>query len=233
MVKDLFGLPAWNSNLYGNLWHIIALFYPLYFIYVVAAGAADSIVEEERLETIVYLNNLSIGRDVVLMTKVAERLVISFISCLVLAVENSVFFLLLRSGQMAVTVIKYYTALFLIGWVYIAIAIFVASYSKTEKGCEDKIFAIMIIPFLSARLYAVIGFFGDLLVATGREGKIVDVIGVVSDKLQVLTLISPITWCWPSVQVRGLYVLCGIVVIVFLVTIGYSIYTSDVIYRDR
>lgn len=233
MIKDLLGLPAWNAKLYGNIWQIVALFYPFYYIYTAMSGLAGAVVEEERLETVVYLKNLSIERSTILLAKGCMWIALSFVNCLALLIENALFFLLLRAGQMEITMLKYYMSLFLIGILYMGIAVFVASYSQREKNCEDKIFGILLIPFLLARIYAVVGFFADLLAATGREGAVTDTIGIVADKLNMLTLISPITWCWPAARISWIYVICGVAVAVVMTIAGYSIYTREgVIYRN-
>lgn len=234
MVKNLFSLPAWNRCLYGNIWQVFSLFYPFFMVYTVMSGLAGAIIEEERLETVVYLKNLSIERNVLMLTKGFLWIVQSLVICLALMLENLLFFLLLQVGQMAVSVLKYYTGLFLVSLIYMAIALFLASFSKRERVCEDKIFAILVIPFLLARIYAVVGFMGELLVATNREGNVTDIIGMISEKLKVLTVVSPLVWSWPDIQINGLYVFCGIAVAIIMTVAAYSIYTHEkVIYRNR
>lgn len=234
MVKNLLSLPAWSRSLYGNIWQIFSLFYPFFLVYRVMTGLAGAIIEEERLETVVYLKNLSIDRNVLIQAKGILWVVQSFAICLVLMIENVLFFLILRAGQMAVTVLKYYTDLFLVSLIYMAIALFLASFSQRESICEDKIFGVLVIPFLLARMYAVAGFMADLLVVAKREGKITDTINMIAEKLKVMTVISPLTWCWPEIQINGLYVLIGIIVTVIMATAAYSIYTHEkVIYRNR
>ena len=180
MVKNLLSLPAWSRSLYGNIWQIFSLFYPFFLVYRVMTGLAGAIIEEERLETVVYLKNLSIDRNVLIQAKGILWVVQSFAICLVLMIENVLFFLILRAGQMAVTVLKYYTDLFLVSLIYMAIALFLASFSQRESICEDKIFGVLVIPFLLARMYAVAGFMADLLVVAKREGKITDTINMLS-----------------------------------------------------
>lgn len=234
MVKNLLSLSAWKGNLYGNIWQVFSLIYPFFLVYEVMSGLAGAIIEEERLETVVYLKNLSIGRNVLMRTKGLIWLAESFIICLLLMIENMLFFLMLRAAHMALTVFRYYTALFLVSLIYMAIALFMASFSQRESICEDKIFGVLAIPFLLARMYAIAGFMADIMVAAKREGKIIDMIYMIADKLKVMTVLSPLTWCWQEIQVNGLYLLCGIVVTVIMTTAAYSIYTHEkVIYRNR
>lgn len=234
MVKNLLSLSAWSRNLYGNIWQIFSLIYPFFLVYEVMSGLAGAIIEEERLETVVYLKNLSIGRNVLMQTKGLIWLVQSFTICLLLMIENMLFFLMLRAAHMTLTVLRYYTALFLVSLIYMAIALFLASFSKRESICEDKIFGVLVIPFLLARMYAIAGFMADILVAAKREGKITDMLYIIADKLKTMTVISPLTWCWQEIRVNGLYILCGIAVTVIMATAAYSIYTHEkVIYRNR
>lgn len=234
MIKNLLSLPAWKGNLYGNIWQVFSLIYPFFFIYEVMSGLAGAIIEEERLETVVYLKNLSISRNVLMQTKGLIWIIQSFTICLLLMIENMLFFLILRAAHMVLVVFQYYTALFLVSLIYMAIALFLASFSQRESVCEDKIFGVLVIPFLLARMYAIAGFMADIMVATKREGKIIDIIYMIADKLKVMTVLSPLTWCWQEVRVNGLYILCGIVVTVIMTTAAYSIYTHEkVIYRNR
>lgn len=234
MVKNLLSLPAWNRSLYGNIWQIFSLGYPFFLIYKVMSGLAGAIIEEERLETVVYLKNLSIDRNVLMQAKGLVWLAQSFVICLVLTMENVLFFLMLRADQMTLTVLRYYTGLFLVSLIYMAVALFMASFSQRESTCEDKIFGVLVIPFLLARMYAIAGFMADVLVAAKREGKITDTINMIADKLKVMTVISPLTWCWQEIRINGLYILCGIVVTVVMTIAAYSIYTHEkVIYRNR
>lgn len=234
MVKNLLSLPAWKRNLYGNIWQIISLLYPFFLLYTVMTGLSKTIIEEERLETVVYLKNLSISRNKLMQAKSLLWMVQSFVICLVLMLENMLFFLLLQTEQMIIIVIKYYTGLFLVSLIYMAISLFLASYNKQENICEDKILGILLIPFLLARIYAITNFMGDLLIATKRSGTITDTIRTISEKLKVMTLISPLTWCWSDIKINGMYIFCGIAVTAILTTAAYLIYTHEkVIYRER
>ncbi len=234
MVKDLLGLPSWNRNLYVNLWQILALIHPFYVIYTMMTGLSGSVISEERMETVVYLKNLSIGRSVLLGSKVLIWLAWLLIVSLVLGIENLLFFKVLRADQLLWTSFRYYMQLGLAALAYMAIALFLASFQKLESTCEDHIFAILILSFLLARLHAVIGLFGTLLTQTGREGKVLDTVYMLANKLQVLTLVSPMTWCWPAISVERNFIVCGVLITVILTVMGWSIYTHEkVIYRSR
>lgn len=226
MVKDIIGLPAWCKSLYGNVWQLISIFYPFYFIYCMMSGLAGSIIEEERLETVVFLRNLSIQRNTLLITKLFVWIAQAFLSCFVLFIENTVFFLCLSSGQMVVSSFWYYMGLFLVCLLYIGIAVFLASYQKRETPCEDRIVGILMIPFLIARIPAVIGFFGDLLEVTGRTGAAVSRLSDIAARLYSFNIVCPAVWCWQSSSISLLYVICGFLITMITLGMGYFIYTG-------
>lgn len=222
MVKDLLSLPAWNSNLYVNLWQLFALFYPIIFLYNVVSGLTASIIEEERLETVTFLHNLSVNRLQVLFGKLLVWCAVLCLSLLALLVENIIFFLIVGANNMLGAMVEHYLVFLFVGILYSIFAVFLASYHKTELDCEDTISTVMILTFLFARIYTLIQFLSDLFVATGREGAITERMDIIAQKLRILTVASPLTWCWPGVAMDGVYALCGVIVaVILLVAAGY------------
>lgn len=224
MTKDLLGLAAWNSHLYVNLWQFLALVYPIYHIYDMMTGLTRSIIEEERLETIVYLHNLSLDRKTVLGTKSLVWLLHTLLCMVILFAENLLFLMILHAERMIPMVGRYYVTLFAVCLLYITIALFIASFEKQEKASYNTIFAVIIVPLLIARIRAVIRFWAALLTATNRGGDLTDKLDWLVGKLKILEVLSPIAWCWPGVRITGLFVICGLCVAVVMLTAAVSIY---------
>ncbi len=222
MMKDLLSLPAWNSNLYINMWQLFALFYPIIFLYSIVSGLAASIIEEERLETLTYLHNLSVNRLQVMFGKMLVWCAVLCLSLFILLAENAIFFLIIGARNMLGMMVEHYLLFCFVGVLYIIFAMFLASYHRAESDCEDTISTIMILTFLLARIYTLIQFLCDLFVATGREGAITEQMDWVAEKLRIMTITSPLTWCWPGVNMRSIYVVCGIIIaVILLVAAGY------------
>lgn len=224
MTKDLLGLAAWNSNLYVNLWQLTALVYPLFHIYDMMTGLTRSIIEEERLETIVFLHNLSLDRGTVLGAKALVWLLHTSLCMVILFVENLIFLFILQAGRMILMVGRYYFTLFAVSLLYITIALFIASFEKQEKSSYNTILVVLIVPLLIARTRAVIRFGSALLVSTNRGGDLPDKLDWIVGKLGILEVLSPIAWCWPGVRISGLFVICGLGVSVVMLTAAVSIY---------
>ena len=222
MIKELLSLPAWSSRLYVNLWQLFALIYPIIFLYRMTIGLAGSIIEEERLETVTYLHNMSVSRLQLMLGKMLVWCEVVCVGLLMLLVENVVFFLILGAGNMIGMMVEHYVTLVFVAVIYSITAVFFASYHKKEGSCEDAIFSVVVLTFLIARIYTLIQFMSDLFVATGREGAITQKLDAIAEKLRILTIASPITWCWPGVYMRGIYVVCAVVIAgILLVAAGY------------
>lgn len=224
MTKDLLGLAAWNSHLYVNLWQLTALVYPLFHIYDMMTGLTRSIIEEERLETIVFLHNLSLDRGTVLGAKAVVWLLHTLLCMVILFAENLAFLLILHAERMILMVGRYYFTLFAVSLLYITIALFIASFEKQEKSSYNTILVVLIVPLLIARARAVIRFGSALLVATNRGGDFTDKLDWLVGKLGILEVLSPVAWCWPGERISGLFAICGLGVAVVMLTAAVSIY---------
>lgn len=224
MTKDLLGLAAWNSNLYVNLWQLMALVYPLFHIYDMMTGLTRSIIEEERLETIVYLHNLSLDRGTVLGTKALVWLLHTLLCMVIMFVENLLFLIILHAERMILMVGRYYVTLLAICLLYMTIALFIASFEKQERASYNTILVVLIVPLLIARIRAVIRFASALLVATNRGGNLTDRLDWLVGKLKMLEVLCPMTWCFPGERVSGLFGICGLGVAVVMLTAAVSIY---------
>lgn len=224
MTKDLLGLAAWNSHLYPNLWQFVALVYPLFHIYDMMTGLTRSIIEEERLETIVYLHNLSLDRGTVLWAKSLLWLLHTLLCMAILFLENLLFLLVLHAERMILMMGRYYVTLFAVSLLYITIALFIASFEKQEKASYSTILIGLIVPLLIARIPAVIRFLSVFLASTNRGGSFPDKLDGIAGKLQILEVLSPVTWCFPGERVSGLFAVCGLCVAVVMLVAAGSIY---------
>lgn len=224
MTKDLLGLAAWNSHLYVNLWQLAALVYPLFHIYDMMTGLTRSIIEEERLETIVYLHNLSLDRGTVLGTKALVWLLHTLLCMAIMVAENLIFLFILHAERMILMVCRYYVTLFAVCLLYITIALFIASFEKEERASYNTILAVLIVPLLIARIRAIIRFWAALLVATNRGGDLADKLDGIVGKLKILEVLSPMAWCWPGVRISGWFAICGLCVAIVMLTAAVSIY---------
>lgn len=224
MLKDFFGLADWNRHLFVNLWQAFALFYPVYIMYMLMSGLACSIVEEERLETVVYLYNMGIDRKTVLIVKWAMWAAVSVVCFLSLLFLNIVFILLLGAPLLIPMLLKYHMAGLAVSFFYLAVAVFAASYKKQEQACQDLFFGLVLVSLLISRIYAFLDFFADLLIATKRTGPLIDGLYAAASKLQVLTIIAPLTWCWPDMKVPAVFILCVLVLGLLLMLGGCFLY---------
>ncbi len=231
MVKNLLSLPSWSSKLYVNVWQLFAIIYPITMLYGMMTGLASSIVEEERLETVVYLHNLSVSRLQLILSKLLVWVFVFCCGLIALLLENTIFFLLVGAGNMIGMMAEHYISLCFVAVLYGVIAMFFASYHDNEKSCEDAIFLGAITTFLIARIYSIIEFLSALLVETGREGLVTQKMDAIVEKIRILTVVAPVTWCWPGISVRGVYIVSGVLITGMLVLAAGYIYQQRT-FRD-
>lgn len=225
IVKDFLCLKPWSGHLWLNVWQLFALLYPFYLIYVIMTEMAVALSEEERLETVVYLHNAGVDRKTIFVSKLLVWTGETFACCGSLLLLHMVLAALLRQQQGVRNVLSYYFILFLVCMLYLAIALFVAA-CKAEKGVAvDMGMAVLILPWLISRIPAFLRFLSELLVLTGREGAIIDQMSGLGERLEVFTILSPLTWSWPALIIQRSYVICGIIVFAVLAGTAFSIYT--------
>lgn len=225
LVKDFLCLKPWSGHLWLNVWQLFALLYPFYLIYVIMTEMAVALSEEERLETVVYLHNAGVDRKTIFVSKFLVWTGETFACCGSLLLLHVVLAALLRQQQGVRNVLSYYFILFLVCMLYLAIALFVAA-CKAEKGvAADMGMAVLILPWLISRIPAFLRFLSELLVLAGREGAIIDQMRGLGERLEVFTILSPLTWSWPALTIQRSYVICGIIVFAVLTGTAFSIYT--------
>ncbi len=224
IVKNLLAMPSWNHCLYANLWQIAAMVYPFFLIYEMMSGLTDAVLEEDRLETAVYMRGLSVGRGAVVCGKFLLRVIVLLVSCALLFLENMLFFLFLDLDRMIAIAGKYAVLLAGVSIFYMMAALFLASFHEEEGRCRSMIQVLLVLTFLLARLHVVVDFLAELLVMTGRTGIWIDTLNKVSSVLGGLDVLAPLVWCWPNVPLQQAYAAGGVLIALICGVTGYSIY---------
>lgn len=212
MAQNLLAMGSWNHHVYINLWQIVSLIFPFYIVYAVMSGLSRSVVQEERLETMVFLQNMSVGPVQALLSKLLFWIGYAFIIYVALLVENVILFLILGSWYNLSILVSYYGMLFFATVVYLAIALFLSSYAKHEEGCANVFAWILFLSVILSKVGAFVHFVVDLMVMKGQEGNIIGKVDGIADKLDVFIALCPVTWCWGGIEVSGTYMICGIVI---------------------
>lgn len=227
MLKDLLGIGSWNSHLFLNVWQVLALVFPFYLIYVMMINIANGIMEEDRLETVVYLRNAGITGKDIFVGKTCVWLGYVMANVIILFVMMVIFALVLKAPRMAANVVRYHVQLGLLSILYSSIAVFLAAADSKKENVSDVVAGILVLPCVLSRIPAIMRFFAELLTITGRQGAVVDNIAIWGEKLRVLTILSPVSWCWTGIDIRGMYIVCGIIITIILAGTSYSIYCHN------
>ena len=212
MAQNLLAIGNWNNHIYVNLWQIITLVFPICIVYVVMNGLCASVIQEDRLETMVYLQNLSLGRVQILLSKLLFWMIYTFIIYVGLLVENVIFFLILGSGYNLSILVNHYGILFVVTIIYLMVALFLASYERHENRCADVIAWILFLSLILSKVGAFVHFVVDLMVMKGQEGEIIGKVDGIANKLDVLIAVCPVSWCLAGVEVTSTYMVSGIVI---------------------
>lgn len=224
VIRDLIGLSNWNSHLAVNIWQILSLIYPFYLVYVLMSGLCSSVIQEERLETIVYLRNIDVTYTTFLIAKVIFWVAAAFLSTAGLFVVNSIFLILIGAARNITFVAGYYLELFVISIFYLSIALFLASYKQHENVCKDVVSMLLLLPLLISRVPAIFRLFSFVMKMTGREGKTADILQMLGERLHPVEMAAPVTWCWLSIDVTWIYAACAVLICLIMGTSAFLIY---------
>lgn len=220
-VRHFLSLYEWQEELYSNLWCIFAVGYPFFFLYQRMAGFSRSLLREGD-----GMEKAGVTGGQVLFSKLAVWAVRSLTECLVLFVENAMFFIFLKNKEMAAIAGWYYIRLFAVSLIYLALALFAASCSAEVEHCEELCLVALLLPFVLARMYAWVQLFADRMMASGGRLPDADRIYTAIQRLSSLQIFAPVTWCYAGMHFPVAYGLCGIAITVVLGVTGYSIYTG-------
>lgn len=224
-VKDFLCLKPWSGHLWFNVWQFFALMYPFYLIFDMMTEAAVALSEEKRLETVVYLHNAGVDRKTIFVSKLLVWAGETLACCISMSLLHVVLAGVLRQQQGMRNVLVYYAILFLVCMLYLSIGLFVAA-CRAEKGVTAETMMFIIgLPWLLSRVPAFLRFISELLVLAGREGVIIERFGDIGARLEVLTILSPLTWSWPALSIQRSHVVCGVILFVVLSVTAFSIYT--------
>lgn len=224
IVKDLLGMSAWNSHLAVNVWQILSLVYPFYIIYVLMSGLCSSVIQEERLETIVYLHNAGVDGRTFFIAKTVIWIAGAFLAAMGLLIVNSVLLLLIGAARNIVFTVNYYLGLFVVCIFYLSVALFMSSYKKHEEECKNAAVTILLVPWLISRIPAALRAFSFIMEMAGREGKAADTLMMLGERLRPLEMVAPVTWCFTSVNVTWIYAVCMFLVFLIMNTSALLIY---------
>lgn len=226
MVKEFLGTGSWNRSIYINLWYIFAILFPIHVAYIVMSGLTASLIQEERLETIVFLQNLSINKGNLMRSKLLFWVGYACMMSMALLFENILFLLVLKHTHIIPIVAKYYGIVFLICCIYLSLTLFLASYSKDENICNGMISNLLTFSVILAKVGPFIHLLADLMVMRGQEGDIISKLHGIGDKLDVLMVLCPISWSWIGVSVPDLYLGCGVIVAAVMLGGAFWIYVN-------
>ncbi|MBQ8526921.1 MAG: hypothetical protein IJ429_00480 [Lachnospiraceae bacterium] len=227
-MKQLLGLSGWSGFLWYNIWQILAVFYPFLHIYMVMNAVSESISDEERLETIIFLRNAGVSRMTVLGVKILFWAGYSLVVCLVQAVIIVLLANLSGIGVVSVLVFRYYSVLFLVSFFCIGMACNPAVSGKKLQRCKDIHLSLLVLPWLIAKIPDVIRMFAKLLEITGRSESVVIRFEVWEQKTSFLHYVSPVSWCIPGGQETPAGVMTGYVLIAVILFL-----TAFKIYHDK
>ena len=106
------------------------------------------------------------------------------------------------------------------------VSIFLASYSKHENRCSDSINWILFLSLILSKVGAFVHFVVGLMTMKGQEGDIVGKVDGIADKLDVLIILCPASWCWNGMEISGAYIVCGVIMAIFLCLGAFWIYAG-------
>lgn len=217
-VYDLLYLYPWQEELYSNLFLMGTLVFPFFFLY-------GRMKEVARLVFGIRGETAEIGkRKALLARKMGLAVLGAFVICLVLFLENAVFFLIEGNGLHPGLAWGFFFRLFWISLIYMVIAMFAAACADELETCEDMNMILLLLPYVLARMHSLIRFFSDQIAASNRVLKEPELVETWIRRLGSLQVLAPVTWCSPGIQYPVWYGVCAALLAVILGVAGISIF---------
>lgn len=225
LLRDFLCLSGWSSYLWINIWRRLLLVYPFYLIITMMWETAASITEEKRLETTVYLRNAGIPKMALPASKFLFWGITSFIACALVTLAEVLFAAVIGYQQGIAEAFAYGARLTGVLVIYLCAALFMA-VCRT-RSCDDAIVGWILCPWLISRVPALFTFLSQLLIMTGREGEAIEQqLNLLGKKTAALEMLSPVTWAFPAMRVRGTYMVFAVLVVVILLLASFAIYNK-------
>lgn len=217
-VYDLLYLYPWQEELYSNLFLIFALVYPFFFLYrrmkeVLQAVFAVKGRDRQKTES---------GR--MLMQGLGASVVHSLVCCLVLFLENVLFFMIEGNRLVLGLAAVFFFRLFWIGLIYMVIALFIAVCTEELESCEDINIVVLLLPYVMARMHSLIRFFADQVAASNKKISEPELVETWIRRLNALQALAPVTWCTPGIRYPVWYILFGVLLVLILGLAAVSIF---------
>lgn len=215
-VYDLLYLYPWQEELYSNLFLFFALMFPFFFLYRRM---------KEVLQTVFAVKGKKeMWAGKILMQGLGVSVVHSLLSCLILFLENALFFVIEGNGLMPQLAGGFFFRLFWISLIYMVIALFIAVCTEEMESCEDINIVVLLLPYVMARMHSLIRFFADQVVASNKKISEPELVETWIRRLNALQVLAPVTWCTPGIGYPVWYILFGVLLVLILGLAAISIF---------
>lgn len=215
-VYDLLYLYPWQEELYSNLFLMVSLVFPFFFLYrrmMDVAGMVFGLRNENTGRT---------GRGKLLFHKLGPVVLKPLVICLALFAESAIFFLLEGNRLLPGLALEYFFRLFLVSLAYMALALFAAACAEEIGACEDMSLVFLLLPYVMARLHSLIRFFSDQVTASHKKLSDPELVETWIHRLTSLQVLSPAAWCTPGIGYPVWYAVCAAVISVILAVAAIS-----------
>lgn len=231
-IRNIIGMRSWHRILWLNIWQIGCIIFAFIINYFSMSELAESIINEKKRETYVYLFNAGVKKSDIIFGKFIFYFFKYQIEILSQFMLNAICFVIINARLNMYLVVSYHLVMLLIGFVNLSFAVlFAVIANKSIISAKNYINMFIFGLFFIDRIPAIFSFVGSFMSEYNVTGVIIDKLDLLSRSLAGIGDICPIAWCQPYFKVSGIHIIYGMVLGIMVLIVSTVLYNDNSFWR--
>ena len=227
-IRNIMGMRSWHKTLWLDIWQIGCILFAFVINWLFMSEIAESIINEKKLETDIYLFNAGVKKREILFGKFLFYFVAYVFEIAGQFILNTVYFMAAGARINLYMITNYHMVMLLVGFINLTFAVlFAAVAKKSFLTAKSYINGYLFGLFVVARIPAIFSFIGSFMSEYDVKGAIIDKMDLCSRVLERFGDICPIAWCQPYFKVASVHIIYGVAIGVMVWLTSILIYNSS------
>lgn len=227
-IRNIMGMRSWHKTLWLDIWQIGCILFAFVINWLFMIELAESIINEKKLETDIFLFNAGVKKREILFGKFVFYFVAYMLEIVGQFILNITYFMIAGTRINLYMITNYHMIMLLIGFINLTFAILFAVLAKksflTAKSYSNGyLFGL----FVVARIPAIFSFIGSFMSEYDVKGAIIDKMDLCSRVFAGFGDICPIAWCQTYFKVSVVHIVYGLVLGLMVSTVSVLLYNSS------
>ena len=227
-IRNIIGMRSWHKTLWLDIWQIGCILFAFVINWLFMIELAESIINEKKLETDIFLFNAGVKKREILFGKFVFYFVAYTLEIVGQFILNVVYFMVAGASINLYMITNYHMVMLLTGFINLTFAVLFAVLAKksvlTAKSYSNGyLFGL----FVVARIPAIFSFIGSFMSEYDVKGAIIDKMDLCSRVFAGFGDICPIAWCHPYFKVSVVHIVYGLVLGLMVSTVSVLLYNSS------